>query len=359
MPAVIDNRTPNFDLELPHVSNIQTDDVARLRSAFGKIDAELQSGIDALTLKADLVAGKVPPGQLPAYVDDVVEFANLAGFPITGESGKIYIAQDTGKSYRWTGSIYVVLQNDYTLPPATATVRGGVKVGAGLGVAVDGELYVVGGGGGGLPAFSEQFIVPVSNGQTVLTPAGGYTSGQIELLQNGVTLYGGGDDYTANDGTTITLTTGANTTDTFLLRKWVALSEPSVPEIATRTGTQTLTNKTISGGIHTGAIDQTGSVRSGVTVVAALDIDCSAGNYFTKTIAGNSTFTFSNVPASRAYGFTLELTHTVGTVTWPASVVWPNGTAPTLTTGRVHLFFFVTDDGGTKWRGGSSTNYAS
>lgn len=96
-----------------------------------------------------------------------------------------------------------------------------------------------------------------------------------------------------------------------------------------------------------------------MTEVAALDIDCSVGNYFTKTIAGNSTFTFSGVPASRAYGFTLELTHTSGTVTWPASVVWPNNTAPTLTTGKVHLFFFVTDDGGTKWRGGSSTNYAS
>ena len=127
----------------------------------------------------------------------------------------------------------------------------------------------------------------------------------------------------------------------------------------TATSTHTLTNKTIGGGVHTGVIDHTGSIRQGITAVAALDIDCSAGNYFTKTIAGNSTFTFSNAPSSRAYGFTMELTHTSGTVTWPASVVWPNGTAPTLTTGKVHLFFFVTDDGGTTWRGGSSTNYAS
>jgi hypothetical protein len=129
--------------------------------------------------------------------------------------------------------------------------------------------------------------------------------------------------------------------------------------VATTAGTQTLTNKTISAGVYSGAVDQTGSVRGGITAVAALNIDCSAGNYFTKTINGNSTFTVSNVPASRAYAFTLELTHTSGTVTWFSGVQWPGGTAPTLTTGKVHLFTFVTDDGGTSWRGASQVNYNS
>jgi hypothetical protein len=51
--------------------------------------------------------GKVPSTQLPSYVDDVLEFANLAGFPGTGETGKIYVTIDTNKTYRWTGSVYV------------------------------------------------------------------------------------------------------------------------------------------------------------------------------------------------------------------------------------------------------------
>lgn len=51
--------------------------------------------------------GKVPAVQLPSYVDDVLEFANLAAFPVTGETGKIYVALDTNKTYRWSGSIYV------------------------------------------------------------------------------------------------------------------------------------------------------------------------------------------------------------------------------------------------------------
>jgi hypothetical protein len=98
-----------------------------------------------------------------------------------------------------------------------------------------------------------------------------------------------------------------------------------------------------------------------VTTPGALDIDCRQGNYFTKTIAGDSTFTFSNVTSlsgyTLAYSFTLELTHTSGTVTWPASVKWPGNTAPSLTTGKTHLFMFVTDDAGSRWRGSYLTNY--
>ena len=104
-------------------------------------------------------------------------------------------------------------------------------------------------------------------------------------------------------------------------------------------------------------VDVNGSYAANAVAVAALDIDCSLGNYFTKTINANSTFTVSNVPASRSYSFTLELTHTSGTVTWFTGVTWPNSTAPTLTTGKVHLFMFVTDDGGTTWRGSSLINY--
>ena len=53
--------------------------------------------------------GKVPTSQLPAYVDDVLEYANLASFPATGETGKIYVAIDTNKTYRWSGSTYIYI----------------------------------------------------------------------------------------------------------------------------------------------------------------------------------------------------------------------------------------------------------
>jgi hypothetical protein len=52
-------------------------------------------------------AGKIPSTFLPSYVDDVEEYSNLAAFPATGETGKIYVAIDTGFVYRWSGSVYV------------------------------------------------------------------------------------------------------------------------------------------------------------------------------------------------------------------------------------------------------------
>ena len=103
-----------------------------------------------------------------------------------------------------------------------------------------------------------------------------------------------------------------------------------------------------------------GPYKQAAEAVSALDIDLSTGNYFTKTINGNSTFTFSNPPASGTVGsFTLELTHTSGTVAWPSSVKFNADTAPTLTTGKTHLFYFVTDDGGTRYRGAALVDYVN
>ena len=102
------------------------------------------------------------------------------------------------------------------------------------------------------------------------------------------------------------------------------------------------------------------SYKTPAQAVSALAIDLATGNYFTKTIAGNSTFTFTNPPASGTVGsFTLELTHSSGTVTWPATVKWPADTAPTLTAGKTHLFVFVTDDGGTRYRGAALADYVN
>jgi len=77
---------------------------------WGEITGTLADQTDlntALSLKADLVGGKVPSSQLPSYVDDIVEVANYAALPATGETGKIYVTLDTNKIYRWSGSAYI------------------------------------------------------------------------------------------------------------------------------------------------------------------------------------------------------------------------------------------------------------
>lgn len=52
---------------------------------------------------------KVLAIHLPSYVDDVLEFDDLASFPASGETGKIYVALDTNKTYRWSGSTYIYI----------------------------------------------------------------------------------------------------------------------------------------------------------------------------------------------------------------------------------------------------------
>lgn len=72
------------------------------------------------------ILGTIPTGNLPSYVDDILEFANLAAFPATGESGKIYVAIDTGNQYRWSGSMYVPTGDKTTaagITDSTATGR--------------------------------------------------------------------------------------------------------------------------------------------------------------------------------------------------------------------------------------------
>ncbi len=69
--------------------------------------------------------GKVISSQLPSYVDDVIEAASLANFPATGETGKIYIAQDTNKTYRWSGTAYVEISASLALGETSSTAYRG------------------------------------------------------------------------------------------------------------------------------------------------------------------------------------------------------------------------------------------
>ena len=118
----------------------------------------------------------------------------------------------------------------------------------------------------------------------------------------------------------------------------------------------------LAGGTFTGAVEFEDKVTQDVTAVGALEIDCSAGNYFTKAISGNSTFTFANVPTSgNVYGMVVEVdvSGSSTAITWPAAVKWPSNTAPTLTDTKTHVFSFVTVDAGTTWRGSSAVDYVT
>lgn len=191
-----------------------------------------------------------------------------------------------------------------------------------------------------------------------------YDVGFIDVYLNGVKLIAG-TDFTATNGTNIVLTVGAAAGDlvdivaygTFEVAntytqaaadaKFVEQASIGVTVQAydanntTATNTQTLTNKTITGTVET------------KVAMGANDIDLSAGNYFTKTIAADTTLTVSNVaPSGSVSAFVLELTNGGAyTITFFAGVTWAGATAPTLTEAGVDTLAFFTSDGGTTWRG--------
>lgn len=225
----ITNTTPNLGLPLPYVDNTLLFDVDRLIASLTMLDAAVAARATTAAMNAavisainDLVGGAPAAlNTLKELADAINDDANFAASVTSALAGKAPISHTHPQSD--IIGLVDALAAKLGAAPATASNLGGVKVGAGLSVTVDGILSLTNpNAGNGL--FSQVFLTAATNGQTVFTPAGGYTVGAFEVFLNGVLLNGAGDDYTASNGTTITLTTGINTTDTLLLRKWALFS---------------------------------------------------------------------------------------------------------------------------------------
>lgn len=136
--------------------------------------------------------------------------------------------------------------------------------------------------------------------------------------------------------------------------------------IVTASSTTTLTNKTltsptINGGAGTfSSLETEGAFTEDAEAITsaagAATLDLSSATNFTHTLSENVTYTFSNPAASgKASAFTLKVVQdaTDRTITWPASVDWAGGTAPTISTGSgaVDYYVFITTDGGTNYYG--------
>jgi len=88
---------------------------------------------------------------------------------------------------------------------------------------------------------------------------------------------------------------------------------------------------------------------------AGSTLDLSAGTVFLHTLSANTTFTFSNAPASgTAFAFVLKLVQGPSsyTATWP-NVYWSGGDTPAISTGsgEIDIYVFLTHDGGVTWFG--------
>jgi hypothetical protein len=383
----INDRTPNRDYAKPAAPNLLSEDVERLRSALDAIDSDVVALMTAMLLRAPLVSPQftgTPTAPTPdpdtttaqiitaAYL--LAMFSNAApvanGSASAGVSTRMARADhrhptDTTRapldSPQLTGTPTAptpdTADNSTKLATtawvlAQAFVRGNRTIFTGAGLL----------GGGDLSA--NRTLAPdfATQAEAEARAAADKVMSPVRTAQAIASLFATqpeAEARTAADRLMSPLRT-AQAIASLLASQAEAEAGAAADKLMTPQRTaQAIAAASNANKTFTGTIGLEGSVRSNIIAVPALDIDCSAGNYFTKTINANSTFTVSNVPASRCYIFTLELTHASGTITWFAGVQWPDGVAPTLTTGRTHLFTFVTDDGGTRWRACSAVNYTT
>jgi hypothetical protein len=97
-------------------------------------------------------------------------------------------------------------------------------------------------------------------------------------------------------------------------------------------------------------IDNTSAALSGTSP----SVNVGARDTYTLTTSGNTTFSFTNAPASPQVG-TFSLIITAGgthTLTWPSSVDWADGTAPDApASGAKDVYTFMTINAGSTWYG--------
>ncbi len=199
---------------------------------------------------------------------------------------------------------------------------------------------------------SERQTYTATSSQTTFSAT--YDPGFVDVYMNGVKLVDG-TDFTATNGSTIVLSIGATSGDIIDIVAYGTFSLANVY-------TQAQSDARYVQQTHTGDVSIVGELKVesynetylALTAAATVDVNCEAGNVFALTTDQNTTFTFSNPPASgTAYGFTIKLTAGgTHTITWPASVDWAGGSAPDApASGETNVLVFITHDGGTTWYG--------
>ena len=279
--------------------------------------------------------------------------ANWTSANPTLSSGELGYETDTGKfkignaaGTAWTSLSYAAVTaygdlsgtpSAYTLPTATTSVLGGVKV-DGTTVTIASGVISASASSYSLPTATTSVLGGVKVDGSTITISSGVISSTYSytLPAASVSVLGG-----------VRLGTGVNLDANGFLISDVKLTTN------TFTGTQAF-----GGNLLTQPKLQAYRETSTAPTISSgtLTLDLSGSNFFAVSLnAAITTLTISNTPASSAASFTLELTAdgTARAVTWGAAIKWSGGTAPTLTStsGKKDVFAFYSNDGGTTWQG--------
>jgi hypothetical protein len=203
---------------------------------------------------------------------------------------------------------------------------------------------------------------PATGAQVIVAdPTGDWDTENLTIGRNGETISGVAEDLICDiSGVSVQLVYDGTT--------WAVYAQVggNGGTVVTEAGTQTLTNKTLGATTLSGTLSVADNLVNRPVLQdyaiegsaignagATRTFDLSVANFFSVTIDQATTFTFSNPPASGDFGaFVMEITNGAAfVITFPASVDWVGGTAPTLTASGVDQLVFTTRDGGTTYFG--------
>jgi hypothetical protein len=279
--------------------------------------------------------------------------ANWTSANPTLSSGELGFETDTNKfkignaaGTAWTSLSYAAVTaygdlsgtpSAYTLPTATTSVLGGVKV-DGTTITIASGVISASASSYSLPTATTSVLGGVKVDGSTITISSGVISSTYSytLPAASVSVLGG-----------VRIGTGVGLDANGFLISDVKLTTN------TFTGTQNL-----GGNLLTQPKLQAYRETSTAPTISTgtLTLDLSGSNFFAVSLnAAITTLTISNTPSSSAASFTLEFTAdgTARAVTWGSAIKWAGGTAPTITStsGKKDVFAFYSNDGGTTWQG--------
>ena len=326
--------------------------VIRSHASSGRIFVKVQNGYELDEIHDVLISGPTD-GQALIYDGTSSLWKNetiLAGINYVKKTANYTAVNKDGVLADTSGGAFTV-----TLPASPAT--GTEVIVADAGGAWATNNLTVARNGSTIEGAAEDLVCNLNNVSVQLVYDGTtwQVYAQVGILNAAFPTSGIAVSNGTTWGTSLTAPSGAivGTTDTqTLTNKTIAFADNTLTGVASTSTSQTLTNKTIEAGTFTnGYTEEVVTANTGT----AYTIDLANGSVQILTLTGNCTFTFPTATAGRSFILILKQDGTGSrTVTWAASVKWPAGTAPTITStaSKADKYIFTAD--GTNWIGSNA-----
>jgi hypothetical protein len=289
----------------------------------------------------------------------------------SGPTTGITVGPGTQVVAAWNGTDFVVAATGDVVGPASATDNAITRFDATTGKLLQNSLVTIA-DNGAITAPDVGSVIPFYYpNQAAFPSAATYHGALAHSHADGAMFFAHGGVWIRllDVATTVTVAQGGTGITSFGTGIATFLGTPSSANLAatltdeTGTGVAVFgTNPTLTGVTLAGEADCADNLVTRATlkdyavegsaignVGATRTFDLAVANFFSATVDQACTFTFSNPPAAGDFGcFVLELTNGGAfAITYPASVDFIGGVAPTLTAAGVDQLAFTTRDGGT------------